>query len=174
MSHLCTTPYNTRCKSFFYVLIMPAPIQVDMVVYLPLYQYKGEGWLGAVCTLWNPGFVFWWKCAKMGKSGWNWLLPNVLKGFLLAVEQKFQSIACVLDTLTTIFIKINKSIQTNQKVPKTQAILWNFCSTANKNPFNTLGKSQFHPLLPSLAHFHQKMKPGFHKVHTAPNQPSPL
>ena len=101
-------------------------------------------------------------------------LPNVLKGFLFSLDQTFQSIACILGILTTIFIETNKSIRTNQKVPKTQAILWNFCSTLSKNPFNTLVKSQFHPLLPILALFHQKTKPGFQKVHTAPNQPSPL
>ena len=98
----------------------------------------------------------------------------MLKGFLLPVEQKFQSIACVLGTFWFVWILLLILMKIVVKVSKTQAILWNFCSTASKNPFNTLGKSQFHPLLPILALFHRKTKPGFQKVHTAPNQPSPL
>ena len=41
----------------------------------------GEAWLGAWCTFLHPGFIFLQKPSKMGESGWNWLLPNILKGF---------------------------------------------------------------------------------------------
>ena len=101
-------------------------------------------------------------------------LMQYVKRIFIFTLTKIQSIACVLGTFWFVWILLLILMKIVVKVSKTQAILWNFCSTASKNPFNTLGKSQFHPLLPILALFHQKTKPGFQKVHTAPNQPSPL
>jgi len=51
------------------------------------------------------------------------MLISCNKGIYIFTITKIQSIARILGPLTTIFIQTNKSIQTIQKVPQTQAKL---------------------------------------------------